>query len=90
MQITFIMGAAPRKNSGPNADHLLSHSTVANSNLPILTPEICSILGEVFLQRYSWRSCVNTWAGIISLVTIAEENCLVSSGGCSDSTCWQM
>lgn len=38
---------APRQNSSPNADHLLPHSTVANSNLPILSPESCS---EVFLE----------------------------------------
>lgn len=38
---------APRQNNSPNADHLLSHSTVANSDLPILIPESCS---EIFLE----------------------------------------
>lgn len=36
----------PGQNSSPNADHLLSFSVVANSNLPILTAESRSILGD--------------------------------------------
>lgn len=38
---------APGQNSSPNADYLLPHSIVANSNLPILTAKSCS---EVFLE----------------------------------------